>query len=791
MKSDNSSAQRRRALVCPIVILTALLTLSGTGLTNLWAGSDKWIGIGPFVGSLVGPLAVDPQNPDTLYAGTSNGLFKSTNGGATWNSINSAIEVISLAIDPRTPGTLYAGTYGVFKSIDGGVNWTAASSGLATSSNGGDGPYWDVRALAIDPQNPATLYAGTGRGLFKSQDGGASWNAAGAGLPTHTVSTETPAINRLVIDPQHGNTIYAVGDYYSDIGGGILVFTTRVFKTTDAGANWNALTVPSSGPTNSISTLVIDPQKPTTLYAVQSGPPALTKSTDGGATWSTVSATIAVSTLAIDPQNSTTLYAATVSGLLKSTDGGTSWTAAQSGLPGGIVLLVIDPQHPGTVYATGSGGLFKTTDGGANWIPINSGLTGSTLFVPTLLIDPKSNSIYAGTGWSGLFVESTDGGSNWSSISPAAPYFWPSALAIDPQNSRTLYAGGSPGAIFKTTDGGGTWTAAYLPGNRYYEIYVLAIDPQNPATLYAGTFGGIFKSMDGGATWNAANIGISISGGYISTLVIDPNSPSTLYASGSPGVFKSTDGGASWNALNIQANHSITILAIDPQNSHTIYAGGFGAIFKSTDSGTNWTAAGAGLPNNPNWMAALVIDPQNPSTLYAGTSGMGSDGSCDSPCSGFHDGVFKSTDGGGTWTALNSGLTATHVFSLAIDPNNSNRLYAGTMGGGVFAITFAIAPVVTDFRFDQTNVAAGGSYAVTVSGSSLTPQTFFDVRFSAPGSGASAVVLNWQKGLVVSHNVPAGIAAGAWTITGVRAHELEADHTDSFVPVSATITVSR
>ena len=112
------------------------------------------------------------------------------------------------------------------------------------------------------------------------------------------------------------------------------------------------------------------------------------------------------------------------------------------------------------------------------------------------------------------------------------------------------------------------------------------------------------------------------------------------------------------------------------------------------------------------------------------------------------------------------------------------------MSGGVFALSFGPEPVVTDLRFDRTNVAAGGSYAVTVSGSSLTPQTFFDVRFSAPGSGVSAVVLNWQKGLVVNHNVPAGIAAGTWTINGVRAHELEDDHSDNFVPVSATITIS-
>jgi len=77
-----------------------------------------------------------------------------------------------------------------------------------------------------------------------------------------------------------------------------------------------------------------------------------------------------------------------------------------------------------------------------------------------------------------------------------------------------------------------------------------------------------------------------------------------------------------------------------------------------------------------------------------------------------------------------------------------------------------------------------------LSGSNLTSQTFFDVRFTSPGGNDSIVVFNWQRGLTASHDVAAGIASGRWTINGVRAHEIEADHTGSFVPVSATITVS-
>jgi hypothetical protein len=101
-----------------------------------------------------------------------------------------------------------------------------------------------------------------------------------------------------------------------------------------------------------------------------------------------------------------------------------------------------------------------------------------------------------------------------------------------------------------------------------------------------------------------------------------------------------------------------------------------------------------------------------------------------------------------------------------------------------------VQTLVSDLRFDQTNVVAESSYSFSVSGSNLTSETFLDVRFISPGSNTSDVVLNWQKGLAASHDVPIGTAAGNWTINGVRAHEIETDHTGNFMPVAATITVS-
>lgn len=100
------------------------------------------------------------------------------------------------------------------------------------------------------------------------------------------------------------------------------------------------------------------------------------------------------------------------------------------------------------------------------------------------------------------------------------------------------------------------------------------------------------------------------------------------------------------------------------------------------------------------------------------------------------------------------------------------------------------SPIVKSFRLDGSEVAPGSSYSAAIAGLNLTSQTSFDVRFTSPDTNDSAVVLNWQRGLTATHSVPDGTASGNWTINGVRAHEIETDHTGDFFPVSATITVS-
>jgi photosystem II stability/assembly factor-like uncharacterized protein len=238
----------------------------------------------------------------------------------------------------------------VFKSIDGGENWEP--TGLVNTN---------VRALAIDPGVPTTIYAATDYdGIFRSANAGESWNAINTGSASN--------LSALVIDPRTPTTLYAGSD-------------DGVLRSTDGGSHWGKV---NTGPTIA---LVIDPLTPATLYAGTHSytaprtwryyPGSVFKTTDGGDNWSQVTFRYTYFwTLAIDPLTPTTLYAGSDDGVLKSTDGGRSWTEVGSGLTEhAVYALAIDPVTPTMLYAGTGGGVFKSVDSGGNWRAINTGLT--------------------------------------------------------------------------------------------------------------------------------------------------------------------------------------------------------------------------------------------------------------------------------------------------------------------------------------------------------------------------------------------------------------------------------
>jgi photosystem II stability/assembly factor-like uncharacterized protein len=341
--------------------------------------------------------------------------------------------------------------------------------------------------------------------------------------------------------------------------------------------------------------------------------------------------------------------------------GGTDWWSVVGPDRGTVLSLAIDPVSPNVLYMGGVGGVLKTLDGGAHWSLARNGLPATPVFA--LAIDPKTNTtLYAGTKGAGVY-KTTNGGSSWAAAGTGLAATKVFALAVDPSTPSTVYAATAVG-VFKSGNGASSWTAA-SSGLGARPVFALAIDPKSPSTIYAGTKNsGVFKSTDGAASWTAASVGLTQP--TILFLAIDPKTPSTIYVGSAFGIFRSTDAATSWVPV---LTLTCLALVIDPGTPSTIYAGTSPTeVFKSTDSGGSWLPVDSGLPLQPGCLAeqcfvdALAIDPLSPATLYAGTQ----------------SGVFKSTNGGGTWSGANSGLAALRVFAVAVDPSAPSTVYAGT-----------------------------------------------------------------------------------------------------------------
>ncbi|HEY2932877.1 MAG TPA: hypothetical protein VGK99_14130 [Acidobacteriota bacterium] len=682
-------------------VLIMVLSILATGVGRISAGTNVWTSHGPDGGN-IDLLVVDPKNPNTLYANASlRGLFKSTNSGESWTPLR--ISASALVIDPQNSNTVYAGDWerGILKSTDGGTNWADANFGL---------PKGQVSVLLVDPQNPSTVYAAIDSGVFKTMDGGASWRAANSSL----IGDGKNKVMALAIDPLNSGTLYAG------------VEDRGIFKSTDGGTNWHLLFSDLHR-----AAVAIDPQNPSTLYAGTDN--GIFKSTDGGESWVSLALPVKerfVTALVIDTQNPSTLYCAAVSVVFKTTDGGSSWTVVDRGLPVFALALAPGTQDSSTIYrGTWGSGVFKSADGGANWSAVNSGINATS--ITAVAVDPQNPStVYAGTVQGGGVYKSTDGGAKWTASHGLrdTPLF----LTVDPHSPGTVYAGTYNG-IFKSTDGGTNWAELSLRGCSFF----LVIDPQDPSTIYAGDF----KSADGGRTWTKLDLPQGVH--CLTALAIDPQSTSMLYAGDLENrVFKSADGGRNWSAVNSglapRGDYSIDTfspggipsLTIDPQDSGTIYATAStirsyeytcAGVFKSTDGGRTWLQLG--LPNS----CLLAMDPQNPATLYAAAA-YG------------YAGIFKSTDGGTSWSPVSlEGLTGS-LFerpALAIDPQNPNRLFLGTFGGGVFEITFT-SPVLT---LDSTGYCVGDSWKLKMSDGLRNTS----IRLLGTSNGQSWEIAEWRK----------------------------------------------
>lgn len=313
--------------------------------------------------------------------------------------------VVSIALHPTNPNILYVATNdAVYKSRDAGSTWERFPSFSARR----------VTTVAIDPQLPATVYAGTmGDAVYKSPDGGQHWLPHNVGLKEHV-----SFVNQFVFHPKDNEKIYSAT-------------TVGAFYTKDGGREWEER-MSGMKEVHIVVSIAINPKDPRILYAGTTG--GIYRSDDGATSWKKINnglipdtelmaaMALGINAIEIDPLNPETVYAGSTKGLFRTTNGGQQWERIGLGLPDPFVSsLLVHPHDGSQLYVGGPGGVWKSTDGGRTFQAVNRGL--ATLNTRTLAMSPRNpQELYAGTNGSGLY-RSTNGGESWTPLplTPLAP----------------------------------------------------------------------------------------------------------------------------------------------------------------------------------------------------------------------------------------------------------------------------------------------------------------------------------------------------------------------------------
>lgn len=640
-------------------------------------------------------VAQDPADPEILYAGTRDGIYRSTDGGLHWTARNGGVDVVhveTIAVDPDNPQVLYAGAiwqseWAVYKTCDAGQTWNPVGPGIPVGL--------EMREILVDPHHTQIVYVGTAdpysyvpddAGVYKSTDGGESWLPSGSGLLNTNLSC-------LAFDPQTGATLYAGTSGGTGYRG--------VYVSHDAAGNWNWISngLPSDMGVDAIAVLYAPDGDVPTLHAAGSHAsslslppkwePYLYRSDDGGANWSSCASGItfpSILSLIVDPGNPQIMYAGTdCGGVFRSTDGGAHWSHWSTGLaPYFVKALGVHPWDHKTLYAVAwavdalhserDAGVFVTFDGGFSWEPRGNGLFigGGGWIGWSVAVDPLDPQIlYVANRGSGLY-KSTNGGLSWDwrGFAHGISNLWLKDIAIDPSDPRNVYvsaAGYEPWYpdIFKSQDRGETWQG--IASNLIWaEFMGLAIDPVNTLTVYAGSgWEGVWKTSDGGQTWTKT--GPQVHSAMVNSLVVDPQDPQHVFAAdnqyNSTGVYVSHDGGGVWQFYNENLKVlDVEDLAFDP---------------------------GVTGPGESVW------------TLYAATEG---------------GGVFRQYPRG-IWEPINTGLKNLNVYAVVVAPLRASgitptrSICAGTAAGAYVWARLAAADLDQDGDVDADDLAAFESCA--------------------------------------------------------------------------------
>ncbi|MEM1055537.1 MAG: T9SS type A sorting domain-containing protein [Bacteroidota bacterium] len=585
-----------------------------------------WTFAGPTnVGGRVTSLAV--ESFDAFYAGTgSGGLFKTTDGGASFAPVGDDVFSLSIgdvALDPQDPQTVWVGT---------------------GESNGGGG---------------SLTYGGSG--LYRSRDGGQTWEPRGLDA--------TGTIGRIVVHPTDSDRVWvaAAGKLFEkdDARG--------VFRTTDGGTTWTR-TLAVDDSTGAID-LVVNPRSPDTLYA---------------ATWTR------------QRRPDLRRYGGPGSGVWRSADGGATWSRLTNGLPSGSlgrIGVAVAASRPNVVYAVltdtigNTIGTYRSTDGGDTWTSLPGADSVSYgWWFGQIRVDPTDwRRVW--TPWLNLYRSSNAGGT-WSYQS-GTMHVDHHALWIDPGNPDRMIAG-NDGGVYRTTNGGATsvlWQKA-TGGFPATQFYTVEIDASEPDRLYGGTQdNGTNRTLTG-----ALDDWTRIFGGDGHYVLVDPDDNRFVYASFQYGnLFRSTNGGTEFRGItppDTRANWSAPVV-FAPTDPETLYYGGT-RVWRSTNRGSDWTAISPDLTGGPG-----------PTSLIYGTlTTIGASPASGRIWAGTDDGRVWTSANGSSWINVSAGLPTRWVTRITPHPTDPDGAIA-TLSGFRWGEDTAHIYATSDGGATWTNIGAG------------------------------------------------------------------------------------
>jgi len=631
--------------------------------------------------------------------------------------------VNTFIIDPNNPNTYYVGapSGGIWKSTDAGINWTPLSDQI---------PQIGVSGITIDPNNSNIIYIATGDddardtysvGVLKSTDGGSTWNTTGLNFSTsNSISSE------IYIHPSNSNILWVATN-------------NGFYKSIDAGVSW------SRKLSNNIIDIKLKPGDPNTIYAVSKS--TFYKSTDGGDSFIIVTSNLPTSSgkyaIDITPADANIIFLLSAKtdnsfqGLYKSTNSGTTFnkTSESNDIFGGSkqawydMALTVSPTNANIVFV-GVLDIWRSTDGGSNfvqknhwWNPSEATYTHADIH----FLRYFNNKLYAGTD-GGIYESSNNAGSftdltenlnisQYYKISTAKSsasniagglqdnggfafsnnqwhkYHGGDGMdcAVDPNNQNIYYGftqyGGSLNITYNAgVSDGGTVTSAPDAETGTGDSggnWVTPLAANNKGVLYAG-YSKLYK-LDNNS-WQA--VSSNVFGGNLNNIAIAPSDNEIFFVSKSNNLYQSNDGGVTFSQNAFNFSNFISSIDINHQDKNTIYVtlSGFSSkVYKSIDGGNSWTNITNNLPNEPK----LVIKHQNQSLsndLYVGTS----------------LGVYHINDNMTEWEVFDTNLPNVPIQDIEINIEDE-LITVGTYGRGVWQSPIEVAKADNDISLLAIN----------------------------------------------------------------------------------------